>query len=74
MWRSASIPTRKSLAASAVDGLGGVIGATQFRNDPDGHDALLKWARAQGETRRIGIECSGSYDAALAKALVKAQE
>jgi hypothetical protein len=38
-----------SLAAAAVGGLGRMLGARRFRNDPAGHRALLEWARGQGE-------------------------
>jgi hypothetical protein len=63
-----------SLAAAAVDGLGRILGAREFRNDPAGHRALLEWARGQGEPRTIGVEGSGTYGAGLARVLASAGE
>ena len=63
-----------SLAAAAVDGLGRILGAREFRNDPAGYRALLEWARGQGEPRTIGVEGSGTYGAGLARVLASAGE
>jgi len=56
-----------SLAAAVVDELGKLIEATEFPNHPKGHDAFLAWVRAQPEDRRIGVEGSLNYGAALTR-------
>lgn len=63
-----------SLAAAVVDGLGRVIEARGFPNHPKGHDALGAWVRAQGTDRRIGVEGSLNYGAALTKRLLSCGE
>jgi hypothetical protein len=46
MGSSIGVDSHKcSLAAAAVDELGRVIGVREFPNDPQGHLALLAWAR-----------------------------
>lgn len=49
-----------TLAASAVDDAGRELSARTFKNDRHGHESLLRWARALGQERRVGIEGSGS--------------
>jgi transposase len=63
-----------SLAAAVVDELGKLIEATEFPNHPKGHDALWDWVRAQPEDRRIGVEGSLNYGAALTKRLLSCGE
>jgi transposase len=63
-----------SLAAAAVDPLGRVMGAEEFPNSPAGHEALLTWARGCGPERRVGIESSLSYGAALSRHLLEQGE
>jgi transposase len=66
---------KDSLAACAVDQLGRQLAAAQFANDPAGHRALLAWARELGpEGRRFGLESSGYFAYALARALLSAGE
>lgn len=65
---------KSSLAAAALDELGRVVGAREFPNDARGHDALLRWSRAQDRDRVIGIEGAGSYGAGLARHLSDAHE
>jgi transposase len=65
---------KSSLAAAALDGLGRVEGVKEFSNDGRGHDALLRWAKAQGELRVIGIEGAGGYGVGLARYLLGASE
>lgn len=62
---------KSSLTAAAVDELGVCRVQRRFTNDPDGHDCFARWA-LELNTERIGIECSGSYGAALAKGLLAA--
>jgi transposase len=69
------IDTHKgSLAAAAVDPLGRVLGVREFTNDPTGHRSLLRWVKERGQPRRIGIEGSLSYGAAVAKTLLARAE
>jgi transposase len=63
-----------SLAAAVVDPLGRVLGAREFPNDPNAHEALLRWVRGHGSSRRIGIECSFSYGSAAARYLLSQGE
>ncbi len=63
-----------SLAAAAVDEVGRVIGAREFQNHPEGHDAFLDWVRGQGQHKRIGVEGSLNYGAALTKYLLSCGE
>lgn len=65
---------KSSLAAAAVDELGRLVSKRQFVNNPHGHEALLKWSTTTGGTRRIGIECSATYGAALAAKFRRAGE
>lgn len=65
---------KASLAAAAVDPLGRVIGAQEFPNSPEGHEALLGWVRRHDPDRRIGIECSLSYGAAATRVLLAHRE
>ncbi len=65
---------KSSLAAAALDELGRVVGITEFPNDARGHDALLRWSKAQGQDRIIGIEGAGSYGACLARHLIDVDE
>ena len=41
---------KSSLAVAALDELGRVVGAREFPNDARGHDALLRWGKAQVAT------------------------
>src|SRR5215210_7981425 len=65
---------KSSLAVAALDELGRVIGAKEFPDHAGGHDALLRWSKAQGSDRVIGIEGAGSYGAGLARHLIDAGE
>ena len=65
---------KSSLAVAALDELGRVVGAKEFPNDARGHDALLRWSKAQDSDRVIGIEGAGSYGAGLAQYLIDAGE
>ena len=60
---------KDSLAACIVDVAGREVHARTFANTTVGHRQLLRWARTGG-VQRFGIECTGTYGAALAKALL----
>jgi transposase len=65
---------KSSLAAAGVDELGRSLGAREFANTPAGHQRLLRWTRAVGEARVIGVEGSGIYGAGLVGFLLLAGE
>jgi transposase len=61
------IDTHKAtLVAAAVDEVGRPLASQVFDNDPKGHRQAFEWIVGLGEERVVGIECSGSYGAALA--------
>jgi transposase len=57
---------KETLAAAAVDELGRQLADRVFANDPTGHRTAADWITGLGEHRIVGVECSGSYGAALA--------
>jgi transposase len=63
-----------SLAAAVVDELGKLIEAREFPNHPKGHDAFRDWVGAQSRDRRVGVEGSLNYGAALTKHLLSCGE
>ena len=63
---------KSTLAAAAVDELGRVVAIDEFDNDPGGHAALVAWSGTVEDDLRIGVECSGTYGAAAARALATA--
>jgi transposase len=65
---------RSTLAAAAVDGVGRILGVSEFDNDPKGHSKFVSWRAGMNGEIRIGIESSGNYGNALARALVAAGE
>jgi len=67
------IDTHKdSLAACAVDDVGGVVAEATFGNDPAGHAALGAWAAAVAPGARLGFEGSSTFGAAAARTLEQA--
>jgi transposase len=73
--RAIGIDTHKAtLAACAVDELGGAVAERTFANDPRGHAALLGWIRTVGPGARIGLEGSAGFGAAAARSLLEAGE
>jgi transposase len=71
--RAIGVDTHKAtLAACAIDDLGGVLGENEFPNDRPGHLALATWARQMGPDGRLGFEGSSSYGAAAARLLDEA--
>ena len=65
---------KETLAACAIDELGGKLAEAVFPNTAAGHRSLLSWARGFGSLRRIGIEGSGQYGRGVAKTFVAAGE
>lgn len=65
---------KRMLAVAAVDSVGKVIAAREFANHREGHMRLLRWIRSVDVDRAIGIECSGSFGAALSSFLVASGE
>jgi len=64
------IDTHKdSLAACAVDDLGGVLGEATFANDPAGHVDLAAWAARVAPGARLGFEGSSTFGAAAARTI-----
>lgn len=57
---------KATLAVAAVDGVGRQLDAREFSNDPAGHRKAFEWVVRFGPKRMVGIECSGTYGAALA--------
>lgn len=69
------IDTHKAtLAACAIDELGGPAAEQTFANDPAGHAALIDWARLAAPGARIGVEGSAGFGAAAARFLLIAGE
>ena len=67
------VDTHKDLHVAAVITALGVLRDTKtFPASAAGYDALLGWAGTFGILRRAGVECTGSYGAALARHLRQA--
>ncbi|MCP2331682.1 Transposase [Actinoalloteichus cyanogriseus DSM 43889] len=58
--------------AAVVTALGVLLASKAFPTTRAGYQALVKWARGFGVVRRAGVECTGSYGAALARHLAPA--
>jgi transposase len=64
------VDTHKDLHVAAVLTTSGVLLATStFPTTAAGYGQLLNWARGFGAVHRAGVECTGSYGAALARFL-----
>ncbi|MFK4070446.1 transposase [Streptomyces sp. NPDC029674] len=64
------VDTHKDVHVAAVITVLGVLLAHQkFPATAVGYRQLLSWARSFGALRRAGVECTGSYGAALARFL-----
>lgn len=55
--------------AAVVTSMGRMCGSREFPTTGKGCRDLLAWARGHGEVRRAGVECTGSYGAALSRML-----
>ena len=58
--------------AAVVDHLGGVLGIEAFDTTEAGYQQLVRWLRAHGSVRLVGVEGTGSYGAGLARHLTRA--
>ncbi|MFF4291668.1 IS110 family RNA-guided transposase [Streptomyces sp. NPDC001633] len=68
------VDTHKDLHVAAVlDHLGTLLGTGEFPATASGYRQLLEWARGFGPVLRAGVECTGSYGAALARYLAAQQ-
>jgi transposase len=64
------VDTHKDLhAAAVINPLGVVLSSEMFPTTEAGYRALLAWVGRFGTVRRAGVECTGSYGAALARHL-----
>lgn len=64
------VDTHKDVhAAAVITVLGAALDGRSFPATADGYRQLLNWARTFGVLRRAGIECTGSYGAALTRHL-----
>src|SRR5215207_5257525 len=55
--------------AAVITALGAVAASHSFPTTMVGYQQLLAWARSFGTLRRAGVECTGSYGAALTRHL-----
>jgi transposase len=53
--------------AAALDGVGGLLGVSQFPASPAGYRQLIGWLQGFGPVCLVGIEGTGSYGAGLAR-------
>ncbi|MGP4092800.1 IS110 family transposase, partial [Streptomyces sp. KR55] len=64
------VDTHKDVhAAAVITTLGATLGGRGFPATAEGYRQLLSWARSFGILRRAGVECTGSYGAALTRHL-----
>ena len=64
------VDTHKDLhVAAVITTLGALLGSRAFAATRAGYEQLLTWARTFGPLQRAGVECTGSYGAALARHL-----
>jgi transposase len=64
------VDTHKNVhVAAVINVLGALLGSEQFPATAAGYRQLLAWARSFGQVVRAGVECTGSYGAALARYL-----
>ena len=58
-------------AAAVVDKDGHVLSTKQFPTTRHGYLSLIAWMRGFGNLERVGVECTGSYGAGLARYFAK---
>ena len=58
--------------AAALDGIGGLLGVSEFPATPAGYAQLLGWLDSFGAVCLVGIEGTGSYGAGLARHITAA--
>ena len=59
--------------AAALDGIGGLLGVSEFPATPAGYAQLLGWLNSFGTVCLVGIEGTGSYGAGLARHITAAR-
>jgi len=52
---------------AALDGIGGLLGVSEFPATPAGYAQLIAWLQGFGTVCLVGIEGTGSYGAGLAR-------
>lgn len=57
-------------AAAVVTTTGALLDGRTFPTTREGYRLLLSWARSFGQLQRAGVECTGSYGAALTRYLL----
>jgi transposase len=55
--------------AAVVTAIGGLVATKPFAATAAGYQQMLAWARTMGVVERAGVECTGSYGAALSRYL-----
>lgn len=55
--------------AAVIDDVGRQLGDREFPTPPAGYRALLLWLQTYGPLKRVGVEGTGAYGAALARHL-----
>ncbi|MET7353100.1 transposase [Streptomyces mirabilis] len=64
------VDTHKDVhAAAVITTLGAALDGRSFPATAEGYRQLISWARSFGTVRRAGVECTGSYGAALTRHL-----
>ncbi|MEY9988168.1 transposase [Streptomyces sp. V4I8] len=64
------VDTHKDVhAAAVISTIGAVLDGRSFPATAEGYRQLLSWAGSFGILRRAGVECTGSYGAALTRQL-----
>ena len=64
------VDTHKNVhVAAVISVLGALLGSCSFPTTESGYRELLGWAMSFGTVRRAGVECTGSYGAALTRYL-----
>lgn len=64
------VDTHKDVhVAAALTALGVLLATSSFPTTAQGYRAMLAWARGFGPVSRAGVECTGSYGAALSRHL-----
>jgi len=67
------VDTHKDVHVAAVlNTVGVLVGSRSFPATANGYRLLLAWAREFGQVMRAGVECTGSYGAALTRHLRQA--
>lgn len=64
------VDTHKDVhVAATLTSLGGLVASRSFPTTAEGYQQMLDWASTFGTLRRAGVECTGSYGAALTRHL-----